>query len=167
MASTITVDNIIGKTATDNIHIPGHVVQVQENLITDTDTLSLASQSWTPINFGINISPKYTNSKIVLDFSVGQSFIQDANNGLSWCFARNGTRINHGNDSDQNGEAYGSYNRSNTGAVYFSPTSRWVDYPNTTSNITYDIHTKNGSTGYTQIFHIHTFVSLIVTEIAQ
>lgn len=64
MASTISVDNIIGKTATDNIHIPGHVVQTVHQRYTTPSVV--ATESFVYTGLSATITPKYNNSKIFI-----------------------------------------------------------------------------------------------------
>ena len=62
MASILTVDNLVGKTTANNIHIPGHVVQV-----VDGRTISYtnhATTSYSNTNLAVTITPKYANSKL-------------------------------------------------------------------------------------------------------
>ena len=67
MASILTVDNLVGKTTANNIHIPGHVVQV-----IDGRTISYsnhATTSYSNTNLAVTITPKYANSKLFFSVS--------------------------------------------------------------------------------------------------
>ena len=72
MASTLTVDNIVGATSSGNIHIPGHVVQVVLYRLTGSSTgnshsrVDITSETaWSDL-MSQTITTKFANSKILV-----------------------------------------------------------------------------------------------------
>ena len=62
MASTLTVDNIVGATTSDNVHIPGAMVQILEaDYSTQTD---VTATSYFDLGLSVTITPKFATSKI-------------------------------------------------------------------------------------------------------
>ena len=64
MASTLTVDNIVGATSASKVHVPGGVVQVVQG--TYATAISISTGSYTPTGLTATITPKYANSKILV-----------------------------------------------------------------------------------------------------
>ena len=64
MASTLTVDNIVGSTAAGNVHMPGGVVQVVQG--THATTVSISTGTYTFTGLTAAITPKFNNSKILV-----------------------------------------------------------------------------------------------------
>jgi hypothetical protein len=68
MASTLTVDTIVGATSASTVHVPGHVIQTVH--IEGGDDVSFSTgASWTSGSLVGNITPKFATSKILV---VGQ-----------------------------------------------------------------------------------------------
>ena len=64
MASTLTVDNIVGATTAANVHIPGHVIQVVQTVHTATTNMTSTSEvEYSGIT--TSITPKATGSHIL------------------------------------------------------------------------------------------------------
>lgn len=62
MASTLTVDNIVGATSAANVHIPGSMVQILEaEYATQT---SVTATSYFDLGLSVTITPKFATSKI-------------------------------------------------------------------------------------------------------
>ena len=66
MASTLTVDNIVGTTAAGTIHIPGHVVQYQHTSTTTATTIAAGANTDL---LTINFTPKSSTSLIRVEYS--------------------------------------------------------------------------------------------------
>ena len=65
MASTLTVDNIVGATTAANVKIPGTIVQVVGR--TGGSRVSTGNMnSWTDANMDLTITPKFNNSKFLV-----------------------------------------------------------------------------------------------------
>ena len=126
--STLYVDTINEKTSGNGVQIPGHVVQVVDASSTTVTSLSTPSSGvWYSVNPSVTISPKFANSKIVIQHYAGGLAQDTASVGIR--ILRNGTVIyandRHGYTSTQNDWV----------PVNFS--SVWTDTPATTSAVTY------------------------------
>ena len=63
--STMYVDNIVEKTSTNGVHIPGHVIQYAQ---TETGTATTISANTSATILTINFTPKFTTSKIRVSY---------------------------------------------------------------------------------------------------
>ena len=75
MASQLTVDNIVGATTANTVHLPGHVIQVVSAEKTDTTAYNSTLGTWTDAGLSCTITPKFNNSKILVqvDVAVGNT----------------------------------------------------------------------------------------------
>ena len=122
MASTLTVDNIVGATSASTIHIPGHVVQVvSANYST---MVSSSSTTWVDTGLSCAITPKFSNSKIMI--LVDQNGRVETN-WMGYKLLRNTSSI-----KTANYYLYDS-NSTNNSSISFN----FLDSPNTISQITY------------------------------
>jgi hypothetical protein len=64
MASTLTVDNIVGATTAGNVHMPGGVVQVVQG--TTSTRIAISTGTYTFTGLTATITPKFNNSKILV-----------------------------------------------------------------------------------------------------
>jgi hypothetical protein len=64
MASTLTVDNIVGATTAGNVHMPGGVVQVVQGTTSTRTAISTGTYTFTGLT--ATITPKFNNSKILV-----------------------------------------------------------------------------------------------------
>ena len=72
MASTLTVDNIVGATSASAVHVPGSVIQVVEGSYnTQTD---ISSGSYVDSGLSVIITPKFSSSKVYVITNL-QTFI--------------------------------------------------------------------------------------------
>ena len=126
--STLYVDTINEKTAGNGVQIPGHVVQVVDaSSTTATSLTNPTSGTWYAVQPLVTISPKFANSKIVIQHYAG-GLAQDTNSvGLR--ISRNGTVIY---SNDRHG-----YTDPANDWVPVNWSSIWVDSPATTSAVTY------------------------------
>ena len=122
MASTLTVDNIVGATAAGNVHIPGGVVQV---VSANYSTLvTSASTTWVDTGLSCAITPKFSNSKIMI--LVDQNG-RNESNWMGYRMLRDTLSI-----KGTNFYLYDS-NSTNNSSISFN----FLDSPNTISQITY------------------------------
>ena len=91
MASTLTVDNIVGATSADTVHVPGHVVQVINGSY--ATAVSSAITSFADTGLTATITPKSNTSKILV--LVNQQGCQKygANTGLQLKLFRGSTEL--------------------------------------------------------------------------
>jgi hypothetical protein len=137
MASTLTVDNIVGATSSDKIHIPGHVVQVVQGL--KTDSASTNSTSFTNTGLSASITPSSSSNKILIQVNtvIGQSnFIKRVHLKLT-----GGNTATYIGDAGTGVESAVSVVTRVSGDSYgMMPTSmQYLDSPSTTSAITYQV----------------------------
>jgi len=163
--STISADQIKGRSITGNkitvpsghvLHAPGHVLQVKQAVISNTQSSSTGN-TWASLSgFDVDITPTSSNSKFLLQLHavVGMAYWQ-----LSFRFKRGSTAVGIG-DTDSNrplsSVTYNSYDYGSTspttGGLQYGirPMSMtYLDSPATTSPITYGIDWKGYSTSYT------------------
>ena len=73
MASILTVDNLVGKTTANTVHVPGHIIQtVYDDFST---TVSTTSTSFVDTGVQATITPKFSNSKILIHVSQALSMV--------------------------------------------------------------------------------------------
>ena len=149
----------------------GAVVQVLS--ATKTDTASFTTGSWIDVNgLSVTITPTSASSKILVscDLFTGINNV----NSMYWRFAKNSAPIGVGNSGTI--LSSGGYYSDVSNAVFsFSGTSgSFLDSPNTTSSVTYNIQVRtydNTQTGYLNRRGQDTLVGAISTlnimEIAQ
>jgi hypothetical protein len=159
MASTLTVDNIVGATSASTIHIPGHVIQVvQSTLATET-----ASTSSTFSNTGLSLSitPKSNTSKIMVMFSLGSSGVNNTAAEARGYFRlmRDSTQIYI---MDVRAYDYG-----NSGSIDFGVYAQsYLDSPATASSVTYSIQ-QRATTGTIRVCESNNQIQMQLMEIAQ
>ena len=147
MASTLTVDNIVGATAAAKVHIPGGVVQVVEG----TTGTANATSSTSAVDSGLTatITPKYSSSKILAIASLPYHATEEPGTDVTaYVFLKRtvsgGSTVELG--SCIFGDHGGNGNRSDAwGTVSFTK----LDSPSTTSATTYKIQHRVGNSGYT------------------
>lgn len=136
MASTLTVDNIVGATTAANVKLPeGCVLQTKNTIL--TGTVEVASQTFGDV-LSLAITPKYSTSKVLVQVS-GCLSNSTAGNLTMVHLLRGSTKIAVGTNS-----ATANYN----GAAFYIPSTTYVtggfainflDNPATTSATTYKI----------------------------
>ena len=145
MASTLTVDNIVGATSSDKIHIPGHVIQTVSSTL--TSTVSSTGTSIVDTGLTATITPSSTSSKIYVNgyITIGTQAY------FVYCWlVRGSTQIFKGDTasnrptvtittSGEGGVAQDVY------AMHPLPFS-YLDSPNTTSATTYKIQIRQYGT---------------------
>lgn len=84
--STLKVDSLVEKTSGNGVHIPGHVVQVQ-NAYSNTQVIS--STAGAAID-GVSLSftPKYNNSKLLIQARIPIKVYNTTADGDGWCSIR-------------------------------------------------------------------------------
>ena len=160
MASTLTVDNIVGVTTAANVHIPGHVIQVVRGVIPTTSE-TISSTSYAASSLYVAITPKSSTSGILLMTSVNYD-ATGANGSLA--FHKNGTIITAGSGSY---DGHGYFNRiSNSRIILQQSVMAYDSSVGTTSAVTYNLYAKQ-HTGSFEIRHDLAVECLVAMEIAQ
>ena len=146
MASTLTVDNIVGATTAANVKLPaGHVVQVQSVASSAQLTLS-STNTWLATGIQVNITPKFSTSKILIIANIDS----DANAANRLFF----TSIFR-NDSVNLGQANNGFNASTSaaGRMMSSVGINHLDSPATTSAVNYEVYARcNGQPTYVNLY---------------
>jgi len=160
MASTLAVDNILGRATAANVHLPGHVVQVKHKADPNTTrTGSTGSTSYVATGEYVDFTPKYANSTIYITLSIGMQ-LSNTNSGAAITnIGRDGTMLGTG--------SYPIFMRDQTTVHYAPVAGTFVDTPSTTSTVRYEVYIKSSDGG--QVFAIHesAYFSLVVMEVAQ
>jgi hypothetical protein len=143
MASTLTVDNIVGATSSSNIHIPGHVVQVVNLPSTTLTRAATTSTSYVASNIQNTITPKFANSKLIVRCATTGNNNTNSAEHMVYTYFRS---INGGSYSNLRpsspdwgiGQVYSAASR-----VQVPLIAEIVDEPNTTDPVTYKIYFKS------------------------
>ena len=130
MASQLTVDNIIGVTSSDKVHIPGHVMQVVSPY-NNTGYTSTTSTSYVATTLSASITPTFTTSKILIIITGG--VYQSTGGSGNYAIFRNGANILNNQIQSQNTNQW----TTQAGVAYDSPAS--------TSSLTYAVYMKTDS----------------------
>ena len=168
MASTLTVDNIVGATSSSSIHIPGHVVQVVQGASTTTTTNTTTAYGDTTLS--VSITPHYANSKILVTV---QQYLTVNNTGTTEIGAglrlvRDSTTIANLDDTRRAAmQSQTTGGNQQIGGVTFM---QYLDSPSTSSAVTYKtqmaVYQTSGS-GSTTAQKNSTESRIVVMEIAQ
>lgn len=157
--STMYVDNIVEKTSTAGVHIPGHVVQVKHKEVKNTTrTGNTTSTSFVATGEYVDFTPKYANSSIYITLSIGMQFTHTSSGAAITNIGRDGTMIATG--------SYPIFMRDQTTTHYAPVGGTFIDTPNTTSAVRYEVYIKSSDGNIVFAIHEACYFSLIVTEIA-
>jgi len=157
MGSTLTVDNIVGATTAGNIHIPGHVVQVQQFYKAATLAVTVNSSSMTASGYQKAITPKYADSLIIVHASISMAY------AAGWGEARmhmNGVIMPGGANYHM---GYTDNNHNNYGPLVFQGQHQATS----TNTLTFEpYYRSDGSNNYT-VSHSNASIGITLMEIAQ
>lgn len=165
MASTITVDNIIGKTATDNIHIPGHVVAYHE---TSGDFMDTSAEYTSPVELltpsqRLSFSPKFSNSKLLVRVS-GDVRWHSGSTGAAVFVYRDGSKLPVVSGNNPNNMFLYAYQATSFTNNHFTLSNQALYDANSTSSTTFTLY-GGGQGGSVSFSYIP--LTLSVMEIAQ
>ena len=144
MGSTLTVDNIVGATSSDKIHIPGHVIQIQST--TKTDTQSITGTTAVDV-LTVTITPKSATSKIYIKCDLNFTSRNGTTNstGERYAYAklfRDSTQIALGDAAGSRTQVWfacNTINATNSAFAMSQSSGSFYDSPATTSAITYKV----------------------------
>ena len=140
MASTLTVDNIVGATAANTVHAPGHVIQVvSSNYSTGVNN---NTSSYADTGLTATITPKFSSSKVLIVISQALGADRDTTEaGVNLKLVRDTTEL----------QTYTEAIRVETSGGASKSTGLWsityLDSPATTSATAYKTTCKPQSTG--------------------
>ena len=111
--SILKVDTINEKTSGNGVHIPGHVIQVQETSALTSSALNISSSTLTATGIICSITPQKNNSIILIDW-VSSMANHSTSNGYGRLFLKVGSgsyAAMPGSDNYTSGYMNSSYNR--------------------------------------------------------
>ena len=151
MASQLTVDNIVGATTANTVHLPGHVIQVVSAEKTDTTAYNSTLGTWTDAGLSCTITPKFNNSKILVqvDVAVGNTvavfnYVRVVRNIGGGSYSMISEAATPGSRNAIHGM---TYENSNEGIVNMQALT-FLDSPATTSAVIYKIQGATSGTAY-------------------
>ena len=164
--STLFVDTINEKTTTNGVQSPGHVVQVVSNMIKTQQ--SFTSGSATASGLSVSITPKYSNSKLLVSITLNGVHNGSTSSGINLHLYRDGSPASIGTLGGSSGRWHYAAAYNTGGASIISSSLNALDDANNTSSTTYAIYCGlyGSGTGY---FNVNTDdqSSITVMEIAQ
>ena len=173
MASTLTVDNIVGATTAANVKMPaGAILQTVTREFTDQTAVTSSGTTYTDVTNGtITITPKYNNSKILIIPNI-TVLIQDSASTYIYigvrCLRGSSTVISPTLNTDGNGAYdYGiGFGNSGTRQYDHRITDHRIDTPATTSATTYKFQAINYAAGRTTTVNHTGGSSILAMEIS-
>ena len=171
MASTLTVDNIVGATSASAIKIPGHVIQAVD--ASHTGGTTVQNTTFTDTGLSCTITPKFSTSKILVTCT---QQVQAWNTGsyatARWRIVRNiagGSFSAIYQDSNASNGNIFYYDYGGSGINCYTPISyTMIDSPSTTSACTYKTQGCQGSNGGNRaVFNGDAPGRIVLMEIAQ
>ena len=156
--STLTVKELAAPSGYDLQMPAGSVLQVVN--MTYSTTQSISSTSWVDTGLTLAITPKFTSSKIRIDYQFYNMNIGSSNAGISFRITRNGGNLHSPN------AGYGDYSGA-SGGFHWGRTGIAIDSPSSTSALTYTIQARSYNTTAVTLNSSSAFEDvLILTEIA-
>ena len=161
MGSTLTVDNIVGATTAANVKMPaGAVLQVQQAYA--RGGVNASSTAFVASGIDIDFTPKYATSKVLIQ--VTGCYDTDAGGRQMYAVIyRDSTRLDNVSDSDSTGLA-SAWNNGERQISNFN--IMWLDSPNTTSSIHYELYHKSAGSFTTEMGSQNVRSTITCTEIA-
>jgi hypothetical protein len=161
--STLKVDSLVEKTSGNGVHIAGHVIQVVRNSFTaahNTTTSTSYVSMGSPFNLAI--TPKFSNSIILIDVMLNPYVAGNSNSG-SFNIHNGSGQLGHASNGfgivPGTGGSNGQYRHFNINAS---------DTASSTSTITYQIYHRSDNASVTFYGNHANFTNHIrLTEIAQ
>ena len=172
MASTLTVDNIVGATTAANVKMPaGAILQTVTRDFTDQTSITSSGTTYTDLTNGtITITPKFNNSQILIipNLSI---LTQDSSSTYIYfgvrCLRGSSTVLGPTLNLDGNGSYdYGIGVPSGTIQFDHRVTDHHIDTPATISATTYKFQVINYSAGRTTTVNHTGASSILAMEIS-
>ena len=154
--SILKVDTINEKTTGNGVAIPGHVIQVVASEKTDTSAASTTLPTFTDTGLSCTITPKFSNSKILVQVNVGLGISTSVFNQMRVVRNIAGgafSMISVADSASNRTAAHASvYDLDNQGMVYMQDFIH-LDSPATTSAVIYKV--QHGQSGGSQAVYIN------------
>tara|TARA_B100000085_G_scaffold194674_1_gene178481 strand:- start:698 stop:1168 length:471 start_codon:yes stop_codon:yes gene_type:complete len=155
--STLYVNKIVDEAGNTGVHIPGHVIQVQQFYRAATLAVTVNSASMTASGYQQSITPKYANSLITVHASITMAY------AAGWGEARmymNGVVMPSGANYHM---GYTDNNHNNYGPLVFQGQHQATS----TNTLTFEpYYRSDGSNNYT-VSHSNASMAITLMEIAQ
>ena len=155
--SILKVDTINEKTSGNGVQIPGHVVQCQQFYNSQTSHVTTTSTSFVASGITKSITPKYSNSLIIIQSNIGMAYATD------WMEAK----------MYLNGSAMASTGNYHVGYIddnynqYSGLTFTGQYQATSTSALNFEIYYRSASSATAYITHTNSSSALTLWEIAQ
>ena len=154
--SILKVDTINEKTSGNGVAIPGHVIQVVASEKTDTSSASTTLPTFTDTGLSCTITPKFSNSKILVHVNVALGVDTSVFNQMRVVRNIAGgafSMISVADSASNRTAAHASvYDLDNQGMVYMQDFIH-LDSPATTSAVIYKV--QHGQSGGSQAVYIN------------
>ena len=154
MASQLTVDNIVGATTANTVHLPGHVIQVVSAEKLDITAYNGALPSWTDAGLSCTITPKFNNSKILVTVNAALgntvavfNYIRVVRNIGGGSFSM----ISEANTPGSRNAIHGMQYESSNGGILQTQSFTILDSPATTSAVIYKIQGACSGASYSYV----------------
>ena len=173
MASTLTVDNIVGATTAANVKMPaGAILQTVTKDFSDSTSVTSSGTTYTDVTNGtITITPKFNTIKILIIPNI-TLLIQDSTSTYVYfgvrCLRGSSTVLGPTLNLDGNGSYdYGiGFGNSGTRQFDMRVTDHHIDTPATTSATTYKFQVINYAAGRTTTVNHTGASSILAMEIS-
>ena len=172
MASTLTVDNIVGATTAANVKLPaGSILQTVTKTFGDQTSVTSSGTTYTDVTNGtIVITPKFNNSKILIIPNLSILTQDSASTYVYFgvrCLRGSSTVLGPSLNLDGNGSYdYGIGVPSGTIQYDHRVTAHHIDTPATTSATTYKFQVINYAAGKTATVNHTGGSTILAMEIA-
>lgn len=164
MASILNVDTINENTTGNGVNIPGHVVQVVQGTLNQSQ-ISTTSSSDTASGVTASITPSSSSNKVLVIAYLGGPYHGSNLESGGFNIYRGG--VSSGTKIGSTASSYGMARVYDT-AITNSITMQYLDSPATTSSVTYEVSLKTVTgTGATYISVTQEPAYIILMEIAQ
>ena len=154
--SKIYVDEIAGIANANTVAIPGHVIQVVQGVLTSPTTTTSNSDIATGLK--TTITPSSSSNKVLIMFHATGS-ITSAVDGMDVSLYRNASVV-------VQEIVYADGYDANYGTNYVHPSAMYLDSPNSTSALEYEMYFSSSSNGTTTFGTSSKPCHIIVMEIA-
>ena len=150
--STLFVDTINEKTTNSGVEIAGHVLQIQQTVFKDSFSTAIGPNFAEVTGLRCNITPKSTNSKILVKASLCLASQYFSFRGR---ILRDGTPIDdalsnqRGSNRKRVTYSYSQYSAGDAQWDMIAGAVEYLDSPSTTSAVQYSIDIGGYSTSYT------------------
>ena len=161
MASTLTVDTIVGATAASKVKLPAGAILQTVNYVNNTNHVK-SGTSYTGTNLQATITPKYVDSKILILVATGVDTNTGGRGANITVYRDNTTNLAINNSSN-----YMGYGIGYGGRLQVSTNIMFLDSPATTNATNYRIYLRSTDSGQVESPGTYQNQTITLLEIAQ